>query len=74
MCNFSFQWVILTLITRVKTYIKLKESMFFFVGEDVHISKPSHFRVTGQEGEVVEQKESFPLMGRNALGPFPPLP
>ena len=44
------------------------------MGEDVHISKPYHFRVTGQEGEVAEQKESFALMGRNALGPFPPLP
>ena len=55
------------LITSVKTYIKPKESMFLFVGEDVHILKSSRFRVTGQEGEVAEQKESFPLMGRNAI-------
>ena len=67
MCNFSFQWVILSAHYLRKNLYKTQRIHVFFVGEDVNISKPSHFRVTSQEGEVVEQKESFPLMGRNAL-------
>ena len=74
MCNFSFQWVILSAHYPRKNLYKSQIINVFFVGEDVHILKPSRFRVTGQEGEVAKQKESFPLMGRNDFGPFPPLP
>ena len=67
MCNFSFQWVIVSAHYQRKKLHKTQRIHVFFVGEDVHILKSSRFRVTGQEGEVAEQKESFPLMGRNAI-------
>ena len=57
-----------------KNLYKTQRIHVCFVGEDVHILKPSRFRVKFQEREVAKQKEIFPLLGRNALRPFPPFP